>query len=153
VLRNELEKKAMEVLDICFDSSFKTVLFAVASQREDDEAWLYKIASIVMKKRTEHWQDNDLEEWTLRTKDLKDRLNHLFDLKKIVKEDTVIEPGLGLISVTRPDGKLLRKIMTSPKKDKETTKLKERLLEVDKAKRLKYLACLVEIMEEEGDFL
>lgn len=152
VLRNELGKKAMEVSDICFDSSFKTVLLAVASQREDDEAWLHKIASIVMKKRIEHWQDNDLEEWTFRTKDLKDRLNHLFDLKKIVKEDAVIEPGLRLISVTRPDGKLLRKIMTSPKKDKETTKLKERLREVDKTKRLKYLACLVEIMEKEGDF-
>jgi hypothetical protein len=153
LIRNKIRLKALEVIDVCFDPVFKKILLITASQEFDDETWLYKVAAKIMKKRVEHWEDKDFDEWTFRTKDLKNRLNYLYELKKLVNEDLPIEPSVGIISMAKPGGKSLKKILTLSKQSEELSKEdKELLSSFDKEQRIKYLSYLIKIMEDEGDF-
>lgn len=115
--RSQLQERVKNLVAPCQDKDLKIILKAMLNTKADDNDWIRGIAGVILKKPVDSWQDSDLEPWYLGVNEVAERIK---TFESLVGETHGLN-GNGkrmILSLTRDDGRVERKIIEVSEKDK-----------------------------------
>ena len=127
--RKHLQQEVEPLLARCGDKDLKPVLLSMLNSRVTDEEWVRGIAGRIVKKPTERWRDTDFEPYHAAVYDTADRIRGLKEL--VAHQVGISNKNSRVVSVTTPDGKTKRRLVTRHAKLEKT--LREQYADLLKA--------------------
>ena len=146
--RHDIQSRAAALVPFSHDQNLKTILNAMKNSVGDDYDWIRGIASIVMKKPVDAWQDRDLEPWSAAIHDLADRIEAF---EALVSKQAGIRRDCLVLSLTRFGGTTKRQVVKVTQKDRKQLQKKTSNLLVNLSKKEQEQLCallMVELLEE-----
>lgn len=141
-LAEEQRSRANPLINICDDLEMKQFLQAMARERDVSE-WVQGVASLVLGKPIESWNDGDFAIFQVRLHDYANRINHLETLASV--RDQLLSEGSRVLSMMMPDGTIRRAVIKNfSKDDKEKEKVSEIVAELTLEQEQALLSLLFE---------
>ncbi len=132
-LRKNLILRSQILIEKCSDKELRPFVHALSNSNLTDQDWVISLATIATQKPVDAWRDNDFEVFQVKTYDLFQRF---FALEAIVGNPKALS-GLGenkearFISVTWPNGKTKKEIVSVDRKSLEKLHEKFELITSD----------------------
>jgi len=132
-LRAELKERVKHLVERCGDRELKPFLSAISGAADSDKDWVVSVATIVSKRPTDSWGDNDIQVFSSRMHDFNKRFRALESVV-LAEEKKPLKAGkkkeARWVSVTLPDGKTSSDVIWTNKSKKK--KLKNELASLEK---------------------
>lgn len=141
-LYNTYRKHALRLTRVCSNPELKPVLQAMAREENSLEKWVRGIASIIVKKPLDSWNDQDFTIFSARLADFADKIKQLEVL--VIVNGYFPTENANLISVLKSDGSVKRALIKIDDYDQEVDELLARILALPEEKSKKILAMLAE---------
>lgn len=150
--RMSTAQNAAPLIESCGDADLKAILAALANTAGTEREWLAQVGAVVMKKPLQSWRDNDLEPFTLRIEQVRERVQQLSAIKHLINRHDAAGSRRVIAGIKRQDGTFVGTIARIPSNGSQPgIEMIEVFESADPGTRSAWLSFLLQVMEAQGE--